>query len=420
MVRQFYIDKIVPFVDKGVVKVFTGIRRCGKSRIMGMVRDLLLARGVGENQIVEANFESRRLDFVKNADVAFAHVKSCADAVPGKRLYLLFDEIQELDGWEKFINALLVDFDVDVYLTGSNAKLLSGELATYLGGRYVEIHVFPFSFDEVLEWRRLEGASPREVFRQYVRVGGMPFLYDAGITGASATDYLTDVFGSVLVKDIAKRHKVRDIDLLEKIISYLVSEVGHLFSATSLKKYLRHENRDVSLETLYNYVKFAEEACLILPLKRNDLKGKRLLSGQEKIYVADHGFREAMFGGNEAAIDQVLENIVAVELVRRGYSVTVGIVGAKEVDFVAEKSGEKMYVQVAYLMPNAEIREREFSPLEAIADNFPKYVLTMDEVDFSRNGIIHRPIEDFLRSGPIEPRMKSVRVDSGETEYCRG
>ena len=396
MVRQFYIDKIAPFVDKGVVKVFTGIRRCGKSRIMGMVRDLLLARGVDENQIVEANFESRRLDFVRNADVALAHVKSCADAVSGKRLYLLFDEIQELDGWEKFINALLVDFDVDVYLTGSNAKLLSGELATYLGGRYVEIHVFPFSFDEVLEWRRLEGASPREVFRQYVRAGGMPFLYDAGITGASASDYLTDVFGSVVVKDIAKRHKVRDIDLLERILSYLVSEVGHLFSAASLKKYLRHENRDVSLETLYNYVKFAEEACLILPLKRNDLKGKRLISGQEKIYVADHGFREAMFGGNEAAIDQVLENIVAVELVRRGYSVTVGIVGAKEVDFVAEKSGEKTYVQVAYLMPTTEMREREFSPLEAIADNFPKYVLTMDEVDFSRNGIIHRRIEDFL------------------------
>ncbi len=400
MVRQFYIDKIAPFVDKGVIKVFTGIRRCGKSRIMGMVRDLLLARGVGENQIVEANFESRRLDFVKNADVAFAHVKSCADAVPGKRLYLLFDEIQELDGWEKFINALLVDYDVDVYLTGSNATLLSGELATYLGGRYVEIHVYPFSFDEVLEWRRLEGAvpSPREVFRQYVRAGGMPFLYDAGITGASAIDYLTDVFGSVVVKDIAKRHKVRDIDLLERILSYLVSEIGHLFSVASLKKYLRHENRDVSLETLYNYVKFAEEACLILPLKRNDLKGKHLLSGQEKIYVADHGFREAMFGGNEAAIDQVLENIVAVELVRRGYSVTVGIVGAKEVDFVAEKGGGKMYVQVAYLMPTAEIREREFSPLEAIADNFPKYVLTMDEVDFSRNGIVHRSIEDFLRS----------------------
>ena len=399
MVRQFYIDKIAPFVDKSVVKVFTGIRRCGKSRIMGMVRDMLIARGVDENQIVEANFESKKMRFVANVNVAFAHVQSCAARVSGKRLYLLFDEIQELDGWEKFINSLLVDFDVDVYLTGSNAKLLSGELATYLGGRYVEIHVFPFSFGGVLEWRGLEGTalSPREVFGRYVREGGMPFLYDAGISGTSASEYLTDVFSSVVVKDIAKRRKVRDIDLLDRILSYLISEIGHLFSASSLKKYLRHESRDVSLETLYNYVKFAEEACLIVPLKRNDLKGRRLLSGQEKIYIADHGFREAIFGGNETAIDQVLENIVAVELVRRGYSVTVGLIGAKEVDFVAEKGGEKIYVQVAYLMPTAEIREREFSPLEAIDDNFPKYVVTMDEINFSHNGIVHCPIEEFLR-----------------------
>ena len=399
MVRRFYLDKIAPFVDKSVVKVFTGIRRCGKSRIMDMVRDVLIANGVGENQIIGANFESKKLSFVKNVDVAFAHVQSCAAGVQGKRLYLLFDEIQELEGWEKFINSIIVDFDVDVYLTGSNAKLLSGELATYLGGRYVEIHVFPFSFGEVLEWRRLEDTalSPREAFRRYVREGGMPFLYDAGITGSSASEYLTDVFSSVVVKDIAKRRKVRDIDLLERILSYLVSEIGHLFSASSLRKYLRHENRDVSLETLYNYVRFAEEACLIVPLKRNDLKGKRVLSGQEKIYIADHGFREAIFGGNEAVIDQVLENIVAVELVRRGYAVTVGLVGEKEVDFVAEKGAEKIYVQVAYLMPTAEIREREFSPLEAIDDNFPKYVITMDEIDFSRNGIVHCSIEEFLQ-----------------------
>lgn len=399
MVRRFYLDKIAPFVDKSVVKVFTGIRRCGKSRIMDMVRDVLIANGVGENQIIEANFESKKLSFVKNVDVAFAHVQSCAAGIQGKRLYLLFDEIQELEGWEKFINSIIVDFDVDVYLTGSNAKLLSGELATYLGGRYVEIHVFPFSFGEVLEWRRLEDTalSPREAFRRYVREGGMPFLYDAGITGSSASEYLTDVFSSVVVKDIAKRRKVRDIDLLERILSYLVSEIGHLFSASSLRKYLRHENRDVSLETLYNYVRFAEEACLIVPLKRNDLKGKRVLSGQEKIYIADHGFREAIFGGNEAVIDQVLENIVAVELVRRGYAVTVGLVGEKEVDFVAEKGAEKIYVQVAYLMPTAEIREREFSPLEAIDDNFPKYVITMDEIDFSRNGIVHCSIEEFLQ-----------------------
>jgi len=398
MKRSYYIDQISPFVDKELVKVFTGIRRCGKSCIMEMVHDVLLERGVPPKQIVEANFESKVLDFVKSVELAVKYVKSRSKAAGGKRLYLLFDEIQELEGWEKLINSLLIDFDVDIYITGSNAKLLSGELATYLGGRYVEMHVFPLSFAEALEWRRLDGseASAHEEFLRYIREGGMPFIYDAGIQGAPATSYLTDVFGSVVVKDIAKRHKIRDIDLLERILQYFVSEVGHLFSAESVRKYLRHENRSVSLETLYNYVKYAEEACLILPLKRNDLIGKRLLSSQEKIYVVDHGFREALFGRNEASIDQILENIVAVDLVRRGYSVTVGIVGAKEVDFVAEKGGEKIYVQVAYLMPTEEIREREFSALELIPDNYPKYVLTMDEVDFSRNGICHCRIEDFL------------------------
>ncbi len=398
MNRSFYINQIDPFIDKGVVKVFTGIRRCGKSHIMGMVRDVLLARGVKADQIVEANFESKKTDFVKTVDLAFSHVKACSEKAAGRRLYLLLDEIQELEGWEKLVNAILVDFDVDIYLTGSNAKLLSGELSTYLGGRYVEIHVFPLSFGEVVEWGRMEnpGISERELFRRFVREGGMPFLHDARISGDSAMAYLSDVFGSVVVKDIAKRHKIRDIDLLERFLSYLVSEVGHTFSASSVKKYLKHENRDIALETLYNYLKYAEEACLALPLKRTDLVGKRVLSSQEKIYLADQGFREAMFGTNEASIDQILENIVAVELVRRGFNVTVGLVGSKEVDFVAERGREKIYVQVSYLMPTAEIREREFSVLEQILDNYPKFVLTMDEMDFSRNGILHRPIADFL------------------------
>ena len=398
MKRSFYIDQTKPFIDKGLVKVFTGIRRCGKSHIMEMVRDMLVGQGIPTTQIVEANFESKVLDFVKSVELSVGYVKARAEAVDGKRLYLLFDEIQELEGWEKLVNSLLVDFDVDIYITGSNAKLLSGELATYLGGRYVEIHVFPLSFAEVLEWRRVDSPneSVHETFLRYVREGGMPFIHDAKIHGSPATIYLTDVFGSVVVKDIAKRHKIRDIDLLERILQYLVSEVGHLFSAESVRKYLRHENRSVSLETLYNYVKYAEEACLILPLKRNDLVGKRLLSSQEKIYIVDHGFREALLGRNEATIDQILENIVAVDLVRRGYSVTVGMVGAREVDFVAEKGGDKIYVQVAYLMPTEETREREFSALELIPDNYPKYVLSMDEIDFSRNGIRHCRVEEFL------------------------
>jgi predicted AAA+ superfamily ATPase len=200
----------------------------------------------------------------------------------------------------------------------------------------------------------------------------------------------------VVVKDIAKRHKIRDIDLLERFLSYLVAEIGHTFSASSVKKYLKHENRNLSLETIYNYLRYSKEACLTLPLKRTDLVGKRLLSSQEKIYLADQGFREALFGTNEASIDQILENIVAVDLVRRGFTVTVGMVGSKEVDFVAERGGERIYVQVAYLMPTAEIRAREFSVLERIPDNYPKFVLSMDDMDFSQNGIRHRSLADFL------------------------
>ncbi len=398
MKRPFYINQLKPFIDKQIVKVLTGIRRCGKSRIMGMLRDELLTMGIECDQVIEANFESKRLEFVKSVEAAFSYVKERSEALPGKRLYLLFDEIQELDGWERLVNSILVDFDVDVYLTGSNAKLLSGELATYLGGRYVEIHVYPLSFKEVLEWRRMEnpGLGTREAFIQFLREGGMPFIRDAGIEGASAMTYLTDLFGSVVIKDIARRHKIRDMDLLDRILSYLVSEAGHTFSASSVRKYLKSEKRDVSLETLYNYVRYGEEACLLLMLKRNDLSGKGLLSSQEKPYLADHGFREALFGSNMPSIEQVLENIVAVELVRRGYSVSVGLIGSKEVDFVAEKGAEKMYVQVAYLMPTEETRKREFSALELIRDNHPKFVLSMDEIDFSENGIRHCRIEDFL------------------------
>lgn len=396
--RPFYIKKIEPFVDKSIIKVLVGIRRSGKSFIMGFVKDLLIKRGVVENQIVEVNFESRMLPFIKTTDAIYEFVKEKAAKNPQRRLYLLFDEIQEVEGWETLINAVSIDFNVDIYLTGSNAKLLSGELATYIAGRYVEIRIYPLSFSETLPCYQVSNAeiTVREAFRKYVKEGGLPFIHSAGITGEVYRAYVTDVFNSVLLKDIAKRHNIRDVDMLERILSYLIQEVGHLFSAQSIVKFMKHENRGVSLETLYNYLRYVNEACLAITLKRNDLSGKQLLSSQEKVYLADHGFREALFGNNESCIDQILENIVAVDLVRRGYDVTVGLLGGREVDFVAERAGRKIYIQVAYLMPTQEVRDREFSVLERIADNFPKYVLSMDEMDFSRNGIIHKPIYDFL------------------------
>lgn len=398
MKREFYIDRITPFVDKKIIKVLTGIRRCGKSFIMGMLKDELLARKIAPEQIIEANFESRKLDFVQSVDLAYGAIRDRVATLENRRVYLLFDEIQELEGWERLVNSVFVDFDADIYLTGSNAKLLSSELSTYLAGRYVEFHVYPLSFAESLRWYRAEDSqiSVREAFRRFVRDGGMPFVHEARLDGDVRRAYLTDVFNSVVLKDIAKRHKVRDIDLLERILFYLVREAGHPFSAQSLVRFLKSERRTVAFETLYNYLNYAQEACLALPFKRMDLVGKQTLVGQEKVYVVDHGFRESLFGDNEACIDQVLENIVAVELVRRGYDVTVGKVGAKEVDFVAARGAERLYVQVAYLMPTPETRAREFAALEAIDDNYPKFVLSLDEFDFSAGGIRHQPIPDFL------------------------
>ena len=396
--RPFYIEKIKPYIDKNIIKVLVGIRRSGKSFIMMMVKDLLKANGIDKTHIIEANFESKALPFDKTADGLYAYVKARAGKSRGRRLYLLLDEIQEVEGWEKVVDAFTVDFPVDVYLTGSNAKLLSGELATHLSGRYVEIRVYPLSFAETLPcYRALSpGISEQDAFMRYVKDGGMPFVHDAHIFGEVFRAYMSDVFNSVLLKDIAQRRKLRDTDLLEKILMYLVSEIGHEFSAPSLSKYLRHEGRTVAPETLYNYVRYAAEACFSVELKRNDVAGKRILSSRQKVYLSDHGFREAIFGNNEARIDQVLDNIVAVDLVRRGYGVTVGTVGAKEVDFIAQRGSERIYVQVAYLMPTVETREREFSSLEQIRDNYPKYVLSLDMPDFSRNGIVHRRIHDFL------------------------
>lgn len=398
--RSSYIEKIRPYIGKKIIKVLTGIRRCGKSRLLGMIRGEIIAQGISPRVIVEANFESQTDESVKSVAAMVARIADLAKANPGKCLYLFFDEIQELEGWEKLVNGLDVDFDVDMYLTGSNAKLLSSELATYIGGRYVEINVYPLSFAEAWPCLRAEGLDPRKAFFEYVRRGGMPFIYDAGITGTVCTAYLDDLFNSIVLKDIARRHQIRDIDLLERILGYLVSEIAHSFSPSNLVKYLKHDNRGAGLETIYNYVDYAREACFLHRIKRFDLVGKELLSTQEKIYLADHGFRQMMFGANERHIDRVLENIVAIELIRRGWTVEVGKLRNLEIDFVASRGGKRQYVQVAYLMPDENIREREFGPLRMLTgDNFPRIVLTLDEVDFGENGIIHKSLVDWCLNG---------------------
>lgn len=291
--------------------------------------------------------------------------------------------------------------DCDIYITGSNAKLLSGELATCIGGRYVEFIVYPFSFAEFSELYRT--VAPEDTvqtcFRKYLLSGGMPYLANLRYEEEPSRQYLTDLFSSVQLKDIIRRNKIRDVDLLERIITYVTANVGTTFSASSLVKFFKKEQRTVATETILNYIRYCCDAYLFYQVKRQDLQGRQILASNEKYYIADHGIREAVIGGNMRDIHLILENIVYMELRRRGYSVTVGKAGEKEIDFVCDKRGEKLYVQVAYLLASEETIRREFGIYDNIRDNFPKYVVSLDEFDLSRNGIKHRNVRDFLLAG---------------------
>lgn len=395
--RELYMKRIRPFIGTELIKVMTGIRRSGKSVMLELIKQELIESGVGQAQFISINFEDMRYSHLQTAEVLHSEIMKRAAAIGGK-VYLFFDEIQEVKGWEKCINSLRVALDCDIYLTGSNAKLLSGELATYLGGRYVEFVIYPFSFMEFMEL--YHSIAPEETaqscFQKYLLSGGMPYLANIRYADEASRQYLHDLFNSVQLKDIVKRNKIRDVDLLERIISYVMANIGNTFSATSLAKFLKSEQRTVAPETILNYIKYCCDAYLFYQVKREDLQGKQILASNEKYYIADHGIREAVFGGNTRDINLILENIVYLELLRRGYQVTVGRLGDKEIDFVCNQRGEKLYIQVAYLLATDETIAREFGAYDNIRDNFPKYVLTMDEFDMSRNGIKHRNIRDFL------------------------
>lgn len=395
--RERYMSRIRPFIGGELVKVMTGIRRSGKSVMLELVKQELLGAGVSAAQFLSINFEDLRNAPLCRAEALHEEILRRAAAMQGK-VYLFFDEIQEVTGWEKCINSLRVALDCDIYITGSNAKLLSGELATYLGGRYVEFVIYPFSFAEFLALYRTIApqASEQQCFRQYLLSGGMPYLANLQYAEEPSRQYLTDLINSVQLKDVVKRNKVRDVDLLERILAYVMANVGTTFSASSLSRFLKNEQRAVAPETILNYIRYCCDAYLFYQVKRQDLKGKQILATNEKYYIADHGIREAVFGGNMQNINLILENIVFLELLRRGYSVTVGKTGEKEIDFVCEKHGEKLYVQVTYLLASEETTSREFGAYDGIRDNFPKYVVSLDEFDMSRDGIKHRNIRDFL------------------------
>ncbi len=404
IIRPKYIKKIEKFIDKPVIKILTGMRRVGKSTILEIIKDELLKEIPSEHKI-HLNFESSKLFAIHDAKSLMEYLKPIIEQTDNK-LYFFFDEIQLISSWEKAVNALRVDLDCDIYITGSNSTLISGDLATLLAGRYVEFDIQPFTFSEFIKIFETKEVSKevlfdkyitKEVlFDKYIKIGGMPFLKYFEMEEEVSYKYLSDVYNTVIVKDVLEYNKIRDVDVFTRILSYAIENIGHTFSANSIKNYFKSENRKVSVDTILNYLNYCTEAFILKKVKRFDTVGKRLLKVEEKYYLADHGFRNAKGFSNTKDIERVLENIVYIELLSRGFDVRIGKVGEREIDFIGSKDGQISYYQVSYMMPDEKTREREFGVFDAINDNYPKYVLSMDSLDFSQNGIIHQNIVDFL------------------------
>lgn len=395
--REKYIEQIKPFIGKDLIKVFTGIRRSGKSSLLQLLKEKLIKEGASMDQFYSINFEDLSYQDKTARDI-HDEIKIFCNNNPAIS-YIFLDEVQELVDWERLVNSLRVSTKADIYITGSNSNLLSGELATHLTGRYIEIPVYPLSFKEIYDWKSENNFGPIDqdiLFQQFLRLGGFPFIYASNLDEQAALSYLRDIYQSIMLKDVVSRHQIRDVELLNRIFLYLLSNTGQTFSGKSLSDYLKNEKRALSLETLYNYIAYAQEAFLVYLASRYDIRGKRLLSFQEKILLADMGIREAIYGNNERDVSQVLENVIFLELIRRGYKVTIGRIDENEVDFVADRGSERQYLQVVYILADESTVEREFSALENIDDNFPKMVLSLDKFDRSRNGIRHQNIIDFL------------------------
>lgn len=395
VLRKSKLAEVRPFVGKNVIKVITGVRRCGKSTLLEQIRDLI----VGEldpgapwflvNLDDEANAEYLR------KGVLYAKLEAVLEKHPDRKVYLFLDEIHDVEDWERAVNSIRMRPNADIYITGSNSKLLSGELATYLTGRYVEFSLAPFSF---AEFREVDGEPDVEKsFWKYLRFGGMPFLSEVAYRPEPSFRYLEDVYNAILLKDVVRRKAIRDVDMLSRIVRYVMTETGHVFSTKKIVDYLKHERIETAPSTVLNYLRACEEAFLLTRVEREDLVGKRILSVDEKYYVTDCGLRNANVSANISRdVDQLLEVVVYREMLCRGYKMTIGRVKEKEVDFVCQKGDERLYLQVAYLMPTPETREREFGSLLAVPDQYSKMVLSMDRFDFSQNGIVHRYLPEFL------------------------
>lgn len=398
IIRENYLHKILPFMGKPVVKVISGMRRVGKSTFLAMLRERLLESGQDPETVIWINKESLEFEAIADFRDLNAHVLERLGRLPGNAT-LFIDEIQEIAGWEKAVASLLAEGRTDLVITGSNAGLLSSELATLLTGRYVTVTMYPLGFREFLDFRDKSAHVPdrdRE-FTLYLKYGGLPGVHFLEMRDEVVFQYLDSILSSVLLKDVVSRYAVRDVSSLERIARFVFDNVGSITTAKRVSDFLKSQKVGLSVDTVQNYLFYLRQAFLVHKAERFDLKGRRRLEFSEKYYMGDVGLRHAFLGYRDQDVAGLLENIVYLELLRRGYRVTVGKLADMEVDFVAEKEGSRMYVQVCYLLASPETSRREFGPLERIQDNYPKMVLSMDSIGpQDHQGIVRRNLIEFL------------------------
>lgn len=393
--RKLYLDRISSFIDQDLIKVLIGLRRSGKTILLSQIRDILLQRGVSEGNIIEINFESRRFKELEDADLFYQYVAERAKKATGK-VYLFLDEIQHVKEWHSVLPSFRIDFDCDIYVTGSNSKLLSGELATHMAGRYVSFHVYPFVLSEIRDYYEKNSIpyTNEKMFTDYLKYGGLPMRL-ALPDEHSVYTYLEDVYDSVVMKDILSRYAIRNEHLLRKLLEFLLDNIGNPFSARSVCRALSAGGQTTTVETVLNYIDKLQAGMILSKVERYDIKGKNILASTEKYYAGDIGLRNVSKASEQVDTAKLFENAVYLEMLSRGYDVKVGKLDSQEIDFICYKGKRKLYIQVAYVLTEDCIA-REFGNLEKIDDNFPKYVVSGDIVDMSRNGIEHYNIIDFL------------------------
>lgn len=397
--RDLYLDQLCRFIDKPLIKVITGIRRSGKSVMLSLLKEELLGRGLLPESIIHINFDSLEYSEIKTAEALYRFVRD--KCMAGKRSYILLDEIQEVHEWEKAVNSFFTDIDADIYITGSNSNMLSSELSTFLAGRYVELNLFTLSFAEYLHFRKelkgIEVESARNDFIGFMRSGGFPVIHVSEYDEETSSKVVYDIYSSIILRDVVQRTGIRDIELLERVIKYLFDNIGSRFSAANVAAYFKRQQRRIDLNTVYNYIDALESAFIIYRVPRFDVKGREILKTLEKCYVGDPGLIHAVMGYRDRSISGLLENIVMLELMRRGYHVYTGRSEEREIDFIARKGEETIYVQVSFRMEAQSTIDREYAPLLEIRDHYPKFIVTMDEIwRDNYEGIRHLHIADFL------------------------